>query len=182
MAASNNTDNLGSEFIDFSLIGVDGEIYSSDDFKNAEVLIIIFMCNHCPYVKGIIDRFTEFQNKYKSRNVQLAGINSNDTVNYPEDSFENMKLFSSERKMNFPYLFDESQEIAKKYKAGCTPDIFVYDKNRILKYRGRFDDNWKDETAVKEKDLEKAVIQLLENKEINFTQIPSIGCSIKWKL
>ena len=182
MAASNNTDNLGSEFIDFSLIGVDGEIYSSDDFKNAEVLIIIFMCNHCPYVKGIIDRFTEFQNKYESRNVQLAGINSNDTVNYPEDSFENMKLFSSEHKMNFPYLFDESQEIAKKYKAVCTPDIFVYDKNRILKYRGRFDDNWKDETAVKEKDLEKAVILLLENKEINFTQIPSIGCSIKWNL
>ena len=182
MAASNNTDNLGSEFIDFSLIGVDGEIYSSDDFKNAEVLIIIFMCNHCPYVKGIIDRFTEFQYKYKSKNVQLAGINSNDTVNYPEDSFENMKLFSSEHKMNFPYLFDESQDIAKKYNAVCTPDIFVYDKNRILKYRGRFDDNWKDETAVKEKDLEKAVIQLLENKEINFTQIPSIGCSIKWKL
>lgn len=182
MAASNNTDNLGSEFIDFSLIGVDGKIYSPDDFKNAEVLIIIFMCNHCPYVKGIIDRFTEFQNKYKSRNVQLAGINSNDTVNYPEDSFENMKLFSSEHKMNFPYLFDESQKIAKKYKAVCTPDIFVYDKNRILKYRGRFDDNWKDETAVKEKDLEKAVILLLENKEINFTQIPSIGCSIKWKL
>ncbi|MBK7159555.1 MAG: thioredoxin family protein [Ignavibacteria bacterium] len=182
MAASNNTDNLGSEFIDFSLIGVDGKIYSSDDFKNAEVLIIIFMCNHCPYVKGIIDRFTEFQNKYKSRNVQLAGINSNDTVNYPEDSFENMKLFSSEHKMNFPYLFDESQDIAKKYNAVCTPDIFVYDKNRILKYRGRFDDNWKDETAVKEKDLEKAVILLLENKEINFTQIPSIGCSIKWKL
>ena len=84
--------------------------------------------------------------------------------------------------MNFPYLFDESQEIAKKYKAVCTPDIFVYDKNRILKYRGRFDDNWKDETAVKEKDLEKAVILLLENKEINFTQIPSIGCSIKWNL
>jgi len=182
MAASNNTDNLGSEFIDFSLIGVDGKIYSSDDFKNAEVLIIIFMCNHCPYVKGIIDRFTEFQYKYKSKNVQLAGINSNDTVNYPEDSFENMKLFSSEHKMNFPYLFDESQDIAKKYNAVCTPDIFVYDKNRILKYRGRFDDNWKDETAVNEKDLEKAVILLLENKEINFTLIPSIGCSIKWKL
>lgn len=181
MAASNNTDNLGSEFIDFSLIGVDGKIYSPDDFKNAEVLIVIFMCNHCPYVIGIIDRFTEFQDKYKSKNVQLAGINSNDTITYPEDSFENMKLFSSEHKMNFPYLFDESQDIAKKYMAVCTPDIFVYDKNRILKYRGRFDDNWKDEKAVKDKDLEKAVIQLLENKEINFAQIPSIGCSIKWK-
>ncbi len=182
MAAINNTDNLGSGIIDFSLHGVDGKVYSPDDFKKAEVLIIIFMCNHCPYVKGIIDRFSEFQNKYKSRNVQLAGISSNDTENYPEDSFENMKLFYSEHKMNFPYLFDESQDIAKKYKAVCTPDIFVYDKNRILKYRGRFDDNWKDEKAVKEKDLEKAVMLLLENKEINFTQIPSIGCSVKWKL
>ncbi len=182
MAAQNNTDNLGSSLAEFSLMGVDGKIYSQDDFKSAEILIIIFMCNHCPYVKAVAGRFADFQNKYKNRNVRLAGINSNDTETYPEDSFENMKLFSSEHKLNFPYLFDETQNVAKKFQAVCTPDIFVYDKDRILRYRGRFDDNWKDENAVTERDLEKAVTMILENREIDFAQIPSFGCSIKWKL
>ena len=181
MAATNNIDNLGSGLSDFTLKGVDGKFYTADDFKNAEVLIIIFMCNHCPYVIAVIDRLTGFQEKFKSKKVLLAGINSNDPVSYPEDSFENMKLFSSKHKMNFPYLFDETQETARKYQAVCTPDIFVYDKKRVLKYRGRFDDNWKDEKSVKERDLEKAVMLLLEGKEINFAQIPSMGCSIKWK-
>lgn len=181
MAVSSSTSNLGIVISEFTLKGTDDKFYSPEDFENSEILVIIFMCNHCPYVKGVIDRFTDFQERYKSKNVQLIGINSNDPETYEEDSFDNMKLFSAKHKINFPYLFDETQETARKYDALCTPDIYVYDKNRILKYRGRFDDNWKDETAVTSKDLEKAVDLLLENREINFEQMPSIGCSIKWK-
>lgn len=139
------------------------------------------MCNHCPYVKAVTDRLVSFQEKYYDSNVQLIGINSNDTNSYPEDSFENMKIYSDEHGMNFPYLFDETQEIARKYGAVCTPDIYVYDKDRMLRYRGRLDDNWKDESKVTVKDLEKATELLLEGKEIGFDQIASIGCSIKWK-
>lgn len=179
MAANSNIDNLGSEIFDFSLKGIDEKIYSLNDFENKDLFIIIFMCNHCPYVKDVIKRFVKFQDKYK--NIQLIGINSNDTESYPEDSFENMKLFAEEHNINFPYLIDETQNVAREYGAVCTPDIFLYNKNRVLKYRGRLDDNRKDESLVKEKDLEKAAELLLGGKEINFTQTPSIGCSIKWK-
>lgn len=181
MAASSNIDNIGSEIIDFSLTGTDNRIYSLSDFDEFRLLVIIFMCNHCPYVKAIIDRLVEFQEANGSKGVQLIGINSNDPVSYPEDSFENMKLFSQEHKINFPYLFDETQKTARAYGAVCTPDIFLYGQDRILKYRGRFDDSWKDKSAVKSRDLEKAVNLLLEGKDIYFTQIPSIGCSVKWK-
>ncbi|HMS65380.1 MAG TPA: thioredoxin family protein [Ignavibacteria bacterium] len=179
MAVNNNTDNLGSELIDFSLKGIDEKNYSPADFKNKDLIVIIFMCNHCPYVIDMIGRFVKFQTSHK--NIQLIGINSNDTNAYPEDSFEKMKLFAADHKINFPYLFDETQETARKYGAVCTPDIFLYDQKRILRYRGRFDDNRKDESLVNEKDLEKAAELLLAGKEINFEQIPSIGCSIKWK-
>ncbi len=178
---SSNTDNLGSKIIEFSLKGIDEKLHSPNDFKDNDIIIIIFMCNHCPYVKGVIDRFVDFQERYKDKGVQLIGINSNDPTVYTEDSFENMKLFAGTHKINFPYLIDESQVTARNYDAVCTPDIYVYDKNKTLKYRGRFDNNWKEEEKVTEKDLEKAVNLLLEGKEINFTQIPSMGCSIKWK-
>lgn len=139
------------------------------------------MCNHCPYVKGVIDRFVDFQERYKDKGVQLIGINPNDPDVYPEDSFDNMKLFAAKYKINFPYLVDDTQETARSYDAVCTPDIYVYGKNRILKYRGRLDNNWKEKDNVTEKDLEKAVNLLLAGKEIDFPQIPSMGCSIKWK-
>jgi len=181
VAVNSKTDNLGSNIINFSLKGIDEKLYSPEDFKDKDIIIIIFMCNHCPYVKGVIDRFVKFQEIYKDKGVQLIGINSNDTSSYPEDSFENMKLFSEKHKINFPYLIDESQDIGRKYNAVCTPDIYVYNK-KILKYRGRFDNNWKEENKVTEKDLEKAVNFLLEGKEIDFRQIPSMGCSIKWKI
>jgi len=178
---SSNTNNLGSGIIDFSLRAVDKKIYSPEDFKDKDIAIIIFMCNHCPYVKGVIDRFVDFQERYKDKGVQLIGINPNDPDVYPEDSFDNMKLFAAKYKINFPYLVDDTQETARSYDAVCTPDIYVYCKNRILKYRGRLDNNWKEKDNVTEKDLEKAVNLLLAGKEIDFPQIPSMGCSIKWK-
>ncbi len=176
-----NSGNIGSGIIDFNLISTDRKSYSVESFKDKKILVIIFMCNHCPYVKAVIGRFISLQNKYYSKNVQFIGISSNDVIEYPEDSYENMIIFAGERKINFPYLFDENQETAKKYDAVCTPDIYVYDDKRILKYRGRLDDNWKEEEKVTRYDLDDAISSLLNNGKIEFEQIPSMGCSIKWK-
>ena len=173
--------DINSPIIDFTLMGIDDKDHSPDEFNDKDVLIIIFICNHCPYVKAVMDRFVAFQEKYKAKGVQLIGINPNDTVTYPQDSFDNMKLFAEEYSMNFPYLIDDTQETARNYDAVCTPDIYAYDKGRKLKYRGRFDDNWQDEKSVTTNDLEKAVDLILQGKDVDFKQIPSMGCSIKWK-
>ncbi|HMS34504.1 MAG TPA: thioredoxin family protein [Ignavibacteria bacterium] len=180
MAVQSSQNNLGTHLIDFSLKAADEKYYSPLDFSDKDILIIIFMCNHCPYVKAVMDRLVSFQKKYTDKNVQLIAINPNDTIAYPEDSFENMKLFAEKHKMNFPYLIDETQETARKYDAVCTPDIYVYGKDKNLRYRGRIDDSWKDESRITSRDLEKAVELLLADKEIDFQQIPSMGCSIKW--
>jgi len=176
-----NPGEIGSSIIDFELKGVDGKIYSLDSFASKSVIVLIFMCNHCPYVQAVIERFVKLQSGFKDKGVQFIGISSNDIETYPEDSFENMKIFSKERNINFPYLIDETQSVAKNYDAVCTPDIYVYDKSRHLKYRGRLDDNWKEEDKVVRKDLESAIVSVLMDKEITFEQIPSMGCSIKWK-
>ncbi len=181
MPVSSSADNIGSDIIDFSLKGIDGKYYSPENFPDKDILVIIFMCNHCPYVKAVMERIVLLQKKYSERKVQFIGINPNDPAAYPEDSFENMKHFAGEYKINFPYLVDETQEAAKKYDAVCTPDIYVYGKDRKLRYRGRLDDSWKDESKVMSKDLDKAIDILLQEKEIDFQQIPSMGCSIKWK-
>lgn len=180
MAVHSSQDNLGTDLIYFSLKGTDEKYYSPSDFTDKDILVIIFMCNHCPYVKAVMDRLVSFQKKYTDKNVQLIAINPNDTISYPDDSFENMKLFAEKHKMNFPYLIDETQETARKYDAVCTPDIYVYDKLRNLRYRGRLDDSWKDENLITSKDLEKAVELISAGNEIDFQQIPSMGCSIKW--
>ncbi len=176
-----NPGEIGSSAIDFELKGVDGKTYSLDTFASSNILVLIFMCNHCPYVKAVVERFVKLQSHFRDRSVQFVGISSNDVESYPEDSFENMKNFSKERNLNFPYLIDEYQSTAKNYDAVCTPDIYVYDINRLLRYRGRLDDNWKEEDKVKSRDLESAIESILNNNEITFEQIPSMGCSIKWK-
>lgn len=180
MASFGNIVKLNNEITDFELKGINDQIFSPKIFKDKDILVIIFMCNHCPYVKAVMQRFVALQEKYKD-SVQLIGINSNDPETYPEDSFENMKTFAGKYKMNFPYVIDETQDIARKYDAVCTPDIYVFDKERKLKYRGRLDDSWKDESKITSKDLEKAIELILQSKEIDFEQIPSMGCSIKWK-
>ena len=182
MAVENNINNLDTPIIDFSLRGVDEKFYSLSDFSVKEILVIIFMCNHCPYVKAVMKRLVNLQDKLRSKSVQFIGINPNDTVTYPEDSFKNMILFHREYNMNFPYLEDATQLTASKYDAVCTPDIYVYNKERILKYRGRLDDNWKDESIVTKHDLEIAIEEILNGKEPVKEQIPSMGCSIKWKM
>ena len=172
---------LGTEAHDFNLDGTDGNTYSLTNFTHSEIIVIVFMCNHCPYVKAVLQRLINLQNEFINKGVQFIGINSNDAINYPDDSLENMKIMAKEKKFSFPYLFDPSQSTAKKYNAVCTPDLYVYGKNRNLIYRGRVDDNWEHQEKVTKKDLKLALENILTGKLIASEQIPSIGCSIKWK-
>lgn len=171
---------LGTKAFDFRLQGVDEKFYILESFVDAKVLVVIFMCNHCPYVQAVWGRLINLQGRFKSQGVQFAGINSNINPNYPEDSFENMKKYYAEYKMNFPYLVDETQEVAKVYKAQCTPDIYVFDAERRLSYHGRIDDNWKDESQVTKEELANAIEALIEDGMPSVEQFPSLGCSIKW--
>ncbi len=172
---------LGTPAPDFKLKGVDGRTYSLESFKDKNVIVIVFMCNHCPYVKATIHRLIDIQKDYGERGVQLVGINPNDEITYPEDSFENMKRYYQNWGMNFPYLRDESQDVAKRYGAVCTPDIFVYGEDRKLLYRGRIDDNWQDESKVTKRDLRDAIDAILAGRPVPEDQHPSMGCSIKWR-
>ncbi|MEK9629339.1 MAG: thioredoxin family protein [Nitrospinota bacterium] len=173
---------LGTPAIDFNLPGIDGEEYSLSSFSEDSVLVIIFMCNHCPYVKAVIQRLIDLQNEVSGQGVRLVGINCNDAEKYPDDSFENMKSEAEKWGLNFPYLFDESQEIARRYDAVCTPDIYVYGKERKLLYRGRIDDNWEKPEQVTQRDLKEAIDCIVTAKKVPEEQIPSMGCSIKWKV
>ena len=139
------------------------------------------MCNHCPYVQAIWDRLVKLQEKHKVSGVQFIGINPNFHPDYPEDSMEKMKEYYEKYRMNFPYLQDKTQEVAKKFKAQCTPDIYVYDENRELAYHGRVDDNWKDESSVTKNELDDALMKLVDGEHLSEGQNPSIGCSIKWR-
>ncbi len=172
---------MGSELIDFNLPGTDGKNYSPADFADKKALVVIFMCNHCPYVIAIIDRLIKLQSDYAEKGVQVIGINANEADNYPEDSFENMQKWVEEAGINFVYLRDESQEAAKAYQAQCTPDIYVFNADKKLTYHGRLDDSWKDESAVTQKDLREALDAMLSGQPVTEEQKPSMGCSIKWK-
>ena len=180
-----NSDSLkikiGDKAPDFRLPGTDGKAYSLNDFKARKVLAIIFMCNHCPYVKGSLERIKQLQSDFGIKGLQVVGINSNDQVNYPDDSFEKMIEMSKEKKLNFVYLRDEDQSAANAYGAQCTPECFVFDGERKLRYHGRIDDNYKDEKAVKVEDLRNAVDALLHKRKVSFELTPAVGCSIKWR-
>ena len=172
---------MGDSIIDFNLPATDGKTYSPSDFEDKKILVIIFMCNHCPYVHAVIDRLIAIQSDYSDKGVQLIAINANDSENYPEDSFESMKDFVAERGVNFVYLHDEDQSTAKAYSAQCTPDIYMFDSSRKLVYHGRIDDNWQEESAVTKNELRDVLDAVLENRPITEKQLPTIGCSIKWK-
>lgn len=172
---------LGTPAHDFKLPGVDGKTYTLDSFQDCKVLVILFMCNHCPYVKAVLQRLIDLQKEFSGRGVQLAGINPNDAARYPDDSFDNMKRTAREKGIPFPYLFDETQETARTYDAVCTPDIYVYGEDRKLFYRGRVDDNWEHPEQVTRQDLKAALENILAGQPVSDEQIPSMGCSIKWK-
>jgi len=173
---------LGTEAPPFRLPNVDGRIVSIEDFKDAPALLVVFICNHCPYVKHILPHFVGLAKEYQQRGVAIVGINSNDVTGYPDDAPEKMAELSRTMGFTFPYLFDESQEVAKAYGAACTPDFYLFDSARRLVYRGQMDDsrpgNGRPVTGA---DLRAAIDAVLAGRPISADQRPSVGCNIKWK-
>ena len=180
---TSNMVSLGTKAPDFSLFDVVSEESKNlNDLKGKNGSVIMFICNHCPYVKHVNKTIVELANKFKDDEVNFIAISSNDVVNYPEDSPELMKLNAEQNKFTFPYLYDQSQEIAKKYDAACTPDFYLFDNVLKLVYRGQLDDSRPGN--VKEcdgKDLSYAIKCLIKNIQNDSIQKPSIGCNIKWK-
>lgn len=174
---------LGSKAHDFTLPDtISGKQISLDEIKSDKATVVMFICNHCPYVIHIVDKLSEVVNEYQEKGISFVAISSNDVENYPQDSPGKMKEFAAVHNFTFPYLYDETQEVAKAYKAECTPDIFVYDKDLTLVYRGQFDDSRPSkDTPVTGKDLKAALDAILEGKPVDENQIPSVGCNIKWK-
>ena len=169
---------MGTLAPSFSLPGTDGNTYALESF-DAPVLVIVFMCVHCPFVIPIEDKLISLQLKYGDK-VQFGAICSNDAETYPGDSFENMTARAEEKEYPFPYLQDESQEVAKAYQAKCTPDIYVYDQDRKLVYHGRIDDSARGALAPTTNDLEEALEAIVEGKKLDREQVPSHGCNVKW--
>ena len=174
---------IGTPAPQFNLPGIDGESHVLAEYGGAKVFVAVFMCNHCPYVQAIWDDLISLAKSYNSMDVQFVGINSNDADSFPEDSFENMKKYAKERGQTFPYLQDDTQVVAKAYGATCTPDIFVYDKERKLAYHGRFNNaaGIKGGGKPTSSDLKEAIDSLLAGQKPTPNQAPSIGCSIKWR-
>ena len=167
---------------EFELKNVDNEFYSFESCQGAKATLVMFICNHCPYVKAIMSRLVRDVHELKKFGINTIAISSNDVVNYPEDSFENMKLLAEENHFEFPYVFDETQEIARIYDAACTPDIYLYDNNNLLVYRGQIDDSRPgNNKPLTGEDLIHAIDCLINKVENTKTQKPSIGCNIKWK-
>ncbi len=180
--SSKNTCRLkhGNPAPDFSLPGVDGKTWSLSSLADKKILVVLFTCNHCPYVQGWEGRMMEIQKDYGPQGVQLVGINANETSKYPEDSFDKMVVRAKELRFNFIYLRDESQAVARAYDAACTPEVFVFDQERRLRYHGRIDDNYQDPKAVQSPDLRNALDDLLAGKSVRTPETPAMGCSIKW--
>ena len=164
---------------DFNLKGIDDKMHTLNDYSQ-KGLLIIFMCNHCPYVKAKIDAIKEIHQKFKDH-ISLVGINSNDSEKYPDDSFDSMKSVAKEKNIDFDYLVDETLDIAKKYGAVCTPDPFLFDSDRKLIFHGRIDDAMNPDAVPNEKVMIKNIEKFLNNEKIEKDFDPSIGCSIKWK-
>jgi len=172
---------LGTEAPDFSLPDVDGSTVSLSDFNDAPALLVIFMCNHCPFVKHVADDLAQLAREYQAKGVAVIAISSNDVANYPADSPEQMVREAEERGYTFPYLYDETQEVAKAYRAACTPDFYVFDKGQKLYYRGQMDDSRPDSgIPVTGRDLRAALDAVLAGNQPPENQKPSIGCNIKW--
>lgn len=172
---------LGSLLPSFQLPDPNGKIYSSDQISGSTGLLLVVTCNHCPYAQAIWPRLIRFAGEILSLGVKTVAVNPNIRPDYPDDSPEMMRAKIKEWEIPFPYLVDESQEVARKLKAMCTPDIYLYDSDQKLFYHGRMDDNWKNEKQVSRKELEYAVHQLVKGNPAPINQMPSMGCSIKWK-
>lgn len=174
---------LGTKAPDFTLSDVvTGQPLSLQDAKSDIATVVVFICNHCPFVKHILDGLVQVAQEYTSKGVAFIAISTNDVEAFPQDSPEKMKALAQEKEFPFPYLYDETQEIAKVYKAACTPDFYIFDKNLACVYRGQFDDSRpSNNIPVTGKDVRAALDNLLAGKPVNEDQRASIGCNIKWK-
>lgn len=173
---------LGEKVPDFSLPDLNNKMVSLSDFLGKEATLIFFACNHCPYVVHVAEGISKLAKDYASKDIGFVAVNSNDIENYPEDSPEKMKSFAKKYKWNFPYLFDETQEVAQAYSAACTPDFFLIDSEHKLVYRGQLDDSRPgNEYSVTGADIRRALDCLLNDAPIPSYQKPSMGCNIKWK-
>lgn len=176
---------LGQSLPYFKLKNVDGKFYSNEDFYNDEYkvrgLIVIFSCNHCPYVKAYEDRIISIQKDYLEKGIRIIAINSNDDQKYPEDSFDEMIKRYTEKQFNFLYLRDDSQNVAKSFGATHTPEVFLFNDEQKLIYHGKIDDNWENPNQVNVHYLRQAIDEYLSGKQIQFPETYSIGCTIKWK-
>lgn len=174
--------SLGTAAPDFSLVNVDGKTVSLKDFEGAPALLVIFMCNHCPYVIHVADHLAQLAGEYMQKGVAVVGISANDVSNYPADSPEQMVREAEDRGYPFPYLYDETQEVAHAYRAACTPDFFLFDAEQKLAYRGQLDASRPDSgIPVSGTDLRAALDAVLAGGKPTEDQKPSLGCNIKWK-
>jgi len=171
---------IGSVMIDFNLFGIDGKFYSLRDFIGFPVLILIVSCNHCPYVKAYEDRMIELQDKYLHRGVRLVAINPNNENTHPEDSFANMVRRAKEKNFNFPYLRDTRQMLVKALNARFTPEVYLFDSARKLRYYGAIDDNWNNPQKTKRHYLKDAIEAVLAEKLVVQEKTTAVGCTIKW--
>lgn len=182
MALETPVCDFGLPAIDFSLPGTDGKIWTLEECRGENGLLVMFICNHCPYVQAVMDRLVRDTNELKSMGINAVAIMANDVNDYPEDSFDNMQRVAQEQGFSFPYLYDETQQIAQQYGAVCTPDFFGYNKDLQLQYRGRLDASRKEAAATDvRRDLFEAMKQVAETGHGPENQIPSMGCSIKWR-
>jgi thiol-disulfide isomerase/thioredoxin len=183
VAVHSNMFPLGKQAPDFKLLEVtSGQFKSLNELKSDKATVIMFICNHCPYVKHINEELVRLYSDYASRGISFIAISSNDVEKYPDDSPEQMKLTASAVGYSFPYLYDETQAVARAYEAACTPDFYIFDGQLACVYRGQLDDSRpKNDSVVTGKDLRAALDQLLAGQAVNPDQRPSIGCNIKWK-
>ena len=173
--------NFGWKARDFKLKGVDGKVYTLDDVRGPKGTLVVFICNHCPYVRAVIGRLVEEASALKTIGIGTIAIMPNDTQSYSEDSFENMKRFAQAHGFTFPYVIDETQEVARAYDAVCTPDFFGFDRDLLLAYRGRLDASGRSSDPRAERELFDAMVDVARGDEAPASQHPSVGCSIKWK-
>ena len=174
---------LGTKSPEFNLTdGISDQRYALDELKSDTATVIMFICNHCPFVVHLVDKLSEISAEYQKKGIHFIGINSNDVEHYPADAPDKMQAFTKKYHLEFPYLYDQSQAVAKSYQAACTPDFYVFDKDLSCVYRGQFDDSRpSNNMPVSGESLKNALDQILAKKPVDPDQKPSIGCNIKWK-
>ncbi|MGE3320309.1 MAG: thioredoxin family protein [Candidatus Berkiella sp.] len=173
---------LGQKAPDFRLLGVDGQYYSLTNCSKSGGLLVMFICNHCPYVKAVLPRLVEDMRVLQANEIGVIAISSNDPTDYPEDSYDNMQKVAKAMHFSFPYVFDETQEVAKAYGAVCTPDFFGYNSNLELQYRGRLDESgMRPAPDGAKRELVEAMLHVAKTGKGPLEQVPSQGCSIKWR-